>query len=155
MVAAVCAANVPDEGTPVAGFRGAGATPLPLRHDMNMHSTRTAVVLMSFVLMSLAATAHAQGKIHWQTDLSTALAKAEKDGKPIVACISMRGERVCDVIVAEHYADPKIVELSRNTINLFCSPHGSAEQQELEKRVRIDLLKKGADDWMVPILVPP
>src|SRR5690606_8725449 len=59
------------------------------------------------------------------------------------------GERVCDVIVEEHYADPKIVELSKHTVNLFCSPHGTEEQQEIEKRVRIDLLGKSKDDWMV------
>lgn len=101
------------------------------------------------VLAACALPVAAQGKIAWETDLQAALAKAKDANKPLVACFSMAGERVCDVIIAEHYTDPRIVELSRNTINLFCSPHGTEVQRELEKRVRIDLLKKDASTWMV------
>lgn len=91
----------------------------------------------------------AQGKIGWETDFEEALAKAKAANQPIVACFSMQGERVCDVIIAEHYNDPKLVQLSRQTVNLFCSPHGTAAQKELEKRVRIDLLKGDTSTWMV------
>ncbi len=91
----------------------------------------------------------AQGKIPWEKTLAKALERAKTENKIVVACISMKGERVCDLIVSEHYSDSKIVELARKTVNVFCSPHGTAEQRELEKRVRIDLLKKDASAWMV------
>lgn len=97
----------------------------------------------------LAATLSAQGKIDWEKDFEGALAKAKKENKLIVACVSMKGERVCDVIVEEHYCDSKIIALSRNTVNLFCSPHGTAAQKTMEQRLRTDLLKKSADDWIV------
>ena len=32
------------------------------------------------------------------------------------------------MIIAEHYTDPKLVALSRHTVNLFCSPHGTPVQ---------------------------
>lgn len=98
--------------------------------------------------LALATTLPAQGKITWAKDLDTALAQAKKENKLIVACISMKGERVCDVIIDEHYCDPKIVTLSRQTVNLFCSPHGTDLQQQTEFRVRTELLKKAPSDWM-------
>lgn len=106
-------------------------------------------LISSLALFSSPVGLFAQGKIEWEKDLATARARAEKEGRLLVACISMKGERVCDVIVAEHYNDPKVVALSRKTVNVFCSPHGTKAQQEMEKRVRIDLLNKGADDYMV------
>lgn len=101
------------------------------------------------VALSSAFALTAQGKIAWESDLPSALAAAKESQRPIVACFSMEGERVCDVIVAEHYSDPRLVELSKRTVNLFCSPHGTPAQIEMEKRVRIDLLKKDETTWMV------
>ena len=97
----------------------------------------------------LAAALPAQGKIKWETDFDAALERAKKENKLIVACVSMKGERVCDVIVDEHYCDSKILKLSKNTVNLFCSPHGTAAQKTMEQRLRTQLLKKSADDWIV------
>ena len=105
--------------------------------------------LATALCVVLASTLPAQGKITWAKDFDAALAKAKKENKLIVACISMKGERVCDVILAEHYRDPKITALSRHTVNLFCSPHGTAAQKEMEHRVRINLLKKSVNDLMV------
>jgi len=105
--------------------------------------------LVAALILALAATLPAQGKITWAKDLDTALAKAKKENKLLVACISMKGERVCDVILAEHYCDSKITALSRHTVNLFCSPHGTALQKRTEFRVRTGLLKKSPSDWMV------
>ncbi len=99
--------------------------------------------------LSAFSTLAAQGKIEWEKDFDAALARAKKENKLLVACISMKGERVCDVILAEHYCDRRIVALSRNTVNLFCSPHGTAAQKQMEQRVRVDLLKKSADDLIV------
>lgn len=105
--------------------------------------------LATALCLCLATTLPAQGKITWAKDFHTALAKAKKENKLLVVCISMKGERVCDVILVEHYCDSKIIALSRHTVNLFCSPHGTAAQKEMERRVRIDLLKKSEKDWMV------
>ena len=105
--------------------------------------------LAAALCVALAATLPAQGKITWAKDLDTALAQAKKENKLLVACISMKGERVCDVILAEHYCDSKITALSRKTVNLFCSPHGTELQKRTEFRVRTQLLKKSPSDWMV------
>ncbi len=99
--------------------------------------------------VALAVTLPAQGKITWAKDFRAALAKAKKENKLLVACISMKGERVCDVILAEHYRDSKITALSRHTVNLFCAAHGTEAQKEMDYRVRIDLLKMSEKDWMV------
>lgn len=104
---------------------------------------------MLAAIAACAVSIGAQGKIDWETDIQAALAKAKAANQPILACFSMQGERVCDVIIGEHYNDPKLVELSRQTVNLFCSPHGTTAQKELEKRVRIDLLKGDTSTWMV------
>ncbi|MFT7536640.1 MAG: hypothetical protein ACI85K_002594 [Hyphomicrobiaceae bacterium] len=104
---------------------------------------------MVAAIATCAVSIDAQGKIKWETDFQAALTKAKTANQPILACFSMQGERVCDVIIAEHYTDPKLVELSQQTVNLFCSPHGTDAQKELEKRVRIDLLKGDTSTWMV------
>ncbi|MFT4513440.1 MAG: hypothetical protein ACI89X_001337 [Planctomycetota bacterium] len=101
------------------------------------------------LIAACACSIGAQGKIKWETDFQAALTNAKATNQPILACFSMQGERVCDVIIAEHYNDPKLVQLSKQTVNVFCSPHGTAAQKELEKRVRIDLLKGDTTTWMV------
>ncbi len=108
-----------------------------------------ALLVVAALIGGGSAPLAAQGRIAWETDFEAALARSKAENKPIMACFSMKGERVCDVIIAEHYSDPKLVELSKHTINLFCSPHGTPEQRELEKRVRIDLLKGDESTWMV------
>ena len=47
--------------------------------------------LVAAVCVALAATLPAQGKITWAKEFHAALAKAKKENKLLVACISMKG----------------------------------------------------------------
>ncbi|MGK0520532.1 MAG: hypothetical protein ACJAUC_003238, partial [Planctomycetota bacterium] len=66
-----------------------------------MMQSSTRLLGMVAAIATCAVSIGAQGKIQWETDFQAALTKAKAANQPILACFSMQGERVCDVIIAE------------------------------------------------------
>ena len=74
-----------------------------------------------FLFIAAVWSPAAHGQIQWATSLDDALEKAKAEKRVIFVAMNMDGERANDEIAADHYKDPILVKLSRNTINLFCS----------------------------------
>ncbi|MCC6672549.1 MAG: HEAT repeat domain-containing protein [Planctomycetes bacterium] len=114
--------------------------------------------------LALACLCAAQAEaIAWTPSLDAALARARTERRVVMVAIHMPGERANEELLRDHYRDPQLVRLSRNTVNVFCCaatmpgaagrvPGVSArEQQECERAVRDRILKVPAGQ---PVAAP-
>jgi hypothetical protein len=84
-------------------------------------------VLLVALLLGGPAGLVAQSGIAWTPSFPAALEKARAENKPIFVAINMDGERANDEMANDVYKDSALVELSKQTVNLFCSKddHGA------------------------------
>ena len=75
----------------------------------------------------LTTTLSVQGQIEWADSLDAALAKAKAEKRVVFIALNMDGERANDQMVNDHYKDPVLVKLSRESANLFCSTDDHAK----------------------------
>ena len=83
-----------------------------------MHLLRTAFLL---ALPCLLGSLRSQSSIQWTPGFAEALETARKEKRPVFVAINMDRERANDEMVREVYKDPTLVELSKRSVNLFCS----------------------------------
>ena len=74
---------------------------------------------LTFVMLSMPLCA--QASISWTPGFAEALELARKDNRPVFVAINMDRERANDEMVREVYKDPTLVDLSKHSVNLFCS----------------------------------
>ncbi|MCA8956957.1 MAG: HEAT repeat domain-containing protein [Planctomycetes bacterium] len=76
-----------------------------------------ATPLLLFSLLAAALPA----QIAWSPSLDRALEQAKAQQKVVYLVLHLDRERASDELLAHHYKDSGIVQLSRSTVNLFCS----------------------------------
>lgn len=106
----------------------------------------------------------AQATIAWTPGFAEALEVARKEKRPVFVAINMDRERANDEMAREVYKDATLVELSKHSVNLFCSQdsHGGTctrvggglhceDHQKAEIAVRERVLGIKAGD---PVIAP-
>lgn len=59
--------------------------------------------------------------VTWEPGLDAALVRAKSEGRVVMVAMNMDDERESDRMLKEHYADPVIVSLMQQMVNVFCS----------------------------------
>ena len=84
-------------------------------------------VLLAALLLGGPAGLVAQSAIAWTPSFPRAIEKARAENKPIFVAIYMDGERANDEMANDVYKESALLELSKQTVYLFCSKddHGA------------------------------
>ena len=65
-------------------------------------------------------TAPSVAQIEWSQSLDKAMARAKAEKRAVFVAINSAGKRSSDLAIKIHFRDPSVIELSKNTINVFC-----------------------------------
>jgi hypothetical protein len=59
--------------------------------------------------------------VSWEPALAAAMERAKTEGRIVMVAMNMDDERDSDRMLKSHYADPVVVALSKQMVNVFCS----------------------------------
>lgn len=86
-------------------------------------------LLLAAVLAALSTSVHAQDApairpsgIAWENDYEKALARAERENRPLMVAFVLQGEPANEQMMREHFRDREIIAFSRNFVCLVACP---------------------------------